>query len=454
MDAPPRRVLVVGLGRSGAAACSLARALQLRTAAYDARPDAVAPVGVEAYVGESEIPAAALLDVDLVVLSPGVPPGPVHARVAQHAPEARVLGELSFALATVQRRAPSTEVVAITGTNGKSTITALTGALIRAGGRRCFVGGNLGPPLAEHMAEVVHGLLPMPQVLVLECSSFQLETLPASSPIDVAILCNATEDHVDRYRDFDHYVQTKARVFAGLREQGLALIGADPALAALVPAGRFTTRIVGGEATPRVTHGPEGVSLALDDSRSISRDALRLAGAHNGTNALFALAAAAHLDALPDEVEPVLRGFEGLPHRMQWVATVGDIAYYDDSKATNIASVVAGLTGFERPFVLLAGGRLKGDEVEPMRTVLSQPQARGVVGFGEGGDTIVALAPSGLPTLRAERLDEALEHARTLAMPGDAVVLSPGGSSYDAYPNFVARGEHFVQLVRRHEDAG
>ncbi len=435
MLAPPfddvRRALVVGLGASGRMAANLLRTRGVEVVAYDRTP----PHQPLAYpvVGGEAPPAAAFAGTDLVVLSPGVPPGPVRALAAQHAPRARVTGELALGLAELAARDPVPEVVLVTGTNGKSTVTALCAALVEAAGRPVFAGGNLGPPLCA-------GLLaphdPPPQVWVLECSSFQLETF-TGFPSRVAMVLNVTPDHLDRYDSPAAYAATKCAIFRGQGPDGLALVGPE------VPGAPARARRV--DPATQIT----ATSLRTTGGLEVGREHLTLAGTHNATNALFALEAAAHLGLPAAACARGLAAFRGLPHRMQLVAEVGGVRFYDDSKATNVASVVAGLTGFERPFVLIAGGRVKpGDDPGPLLDLV-RAGARGLVGIGQGGPALVAAVAGHVPAALASDMDEAVARAAALARPQDAVVLSPGGASYDMYDDFAARGRAFARAVRR-----
>lgn len=449
--APPwRRALVVGLGRSGRAAASLLRALGVEVRGYDARgvlddpPD-----GVESFLGTPQPPDEAFEGIDLLVLSPGVPPNAIREQAAQLAPEAAVHGELGLALHLVdfggQPQWPAVPTVLITGTNGKSTVTALTGALLEADGRHPFVGGNLGDPLCERLQRTLESGDPWPDSLVLECSSYQLETLPPT-PTEVAMLVNISPDHLDRYDSLEHYARTKARVFDGLSTTGLAVLdGDDEWTPRLRPQGRRVA-LVGDPGVARVVGTGEAQQLVVGEDR-YPRSSLRIAGGHNARNALFALLAARHLGVSAEACQRGLEGFEGLPHRMVRVRELGGVVYYNDSKATNVASALAGLAGMDRPFVLIAGGRSKGDDLAPLRELLRE-QGRGLVVVGEAADEFAALGEGLVPVVRAELMDDAVAKASSMAKPGDAVVLAPACASFDQYPSYAKRGEMFEATVR------
>jgi UDP-N-acetylmuramoylalanine--D-glutamate ligase len=438
--------LVVGLGRSGIAAAAVLDRLGCRVRVYDRNPAAPAglPRRARAFLGAAQPPQEAFAGVDLLVLSPGVPPAPIHAALARDAVSAAVHGELSLGLALqgVAGIPVADRTVLVTGTNGKSTVTALTGALLAAAGLEPFVGGNLGDPLCERWVAVLEGTAPPPRSLVLECSSFQLETYDAAAT-DVAMVLNVTPDHLDRHGTVQAYARTKARIFRGLRTDGLALVhDGDPwsdEVLADVPAS--LVRRVGREV---VLAGDE---LQLLAGERLPRAALPLPGRHNVHNALFALAAARHVGASLAACEAGLRGFRALPHRMQLVRELDGVAWYDDSKATNVAAVLAGLAGFERPFVLLAGGRAKGDDPRDLAPAL-RASGRAMVVFGEAGPAFAAAAAGIVPVQRAATLPEAVALARSLARPGDAVLLSPGCASYDMFRDYGERGDVFAAAVQ------
>lgn len=406
------------------------------------------------FFGSELAPDAAFDSIDLLLLSPGVPPGPWRARHRALVPEAELHGELSLALFAIARGFVGGEripTVLITGTNGKSTVTALTGAMLDAGGLDPFVGGNLGIPLCDLVLAVASGARKQPGALVLECSSYQLETIrvsPEAPTTSVAMLLNVTPDHLERYGTIAEYGATKARIFDGLTAHSLALLsGKDPLTSVLrehVPAVAACQLIDGAEA-PRISTG--GDVLERHAGECYRRELVPLAGRHNLVNALFALAAARHLDISRQACEQALRNFEALPHRMNPIGERNGVLFYDDSKATNVASVLAGLDGFERPFVLICGGRPKqGDDLQALREVLAR-QGRGVVAIGESAQSFLAMAEGVVPSVHASDMHEAVRVAAGMARPGDAVLLSPACASWDMYRSFVHRGEVFAQAV-------
>lgn len=448
---PFTRALVVGLGRSGLAAAALLQALGVAVRVYDARAGIEGmPAGVEPFLGEPQAPDAAFEGIDLLVLSPGVPPGEFLRQRERLAPGAEVHGELGLALWLVNagvRGWSAVPTVLVTGTNGKSTVTALTGALCEAGGLRPFVGGNLGVPLCERLLQGLDGSMPWVGSLVLECSSYQLETLPRVRT-DVAMIINVTPDHLDRYASMEAYARTKARVFEGLGADGLAILDAgDEWTERLSPTGSAAVALVGDASVAAVEGEGAAQALVLHGHERYPRSNLRIAGGHNARNALFALLAARHLGVSPEDCLRGLQEFGGLPHRMVWVRELEGVAYYNDSKATNVVSALAGLAGLDRPFVLIAGGLSKGDELGPLRELLAR-KGRGLVVVGQSAEQFAAMAEGVVPVVHAGLMDDAVAKARALAKPGEAVVLAPCCASFDQYKSYAHRGDMFADAVR------
>lgn len=444
--------LVIGAGASGRAAAALLRHLGCEVRVYDRSPTATAPDGCVAVFGTPEVPREAFTGIDLLVLSPGVPPEPIRQAAATFGANVQVHGELSLALELFEQLAPGRPAVLITGTNGKSTVTALLGCLLESAGREPFVGGNLGEPLCTRVLACLRDGAALPDSLVIECSSYQLETLE-HHPTAVAMVLNVTPDHLERYASFDAYAMTKARIFAGLSAGGLALLDATdsytPRFRGEIPSAATCVEVDGQTPTSaRIEGDGPGHTLHLPGGQSLPRDALQLAGRHNSKNALFAVLAARHLGLTLAQCRHGLGQFSGLAHRMVKVAEIDGVAYYNDSKATNVASVLAGLDGFARKFVLIAGGRAKGDDYSLLRGVLTHG-GRGLVTIGEAGPAIAEATAGIVPTTSASSMVQALQKARAMARPGDAVILSPACSSFDWYDNFRHRGEVFDAAVRQ-----
>lgn len=442
MDLAGRTALVIGLGQSGAAAAELLLARGARVIGMDAAPRerlsaralALEARGATLSVGGHD---EALFDrADLVVISPGVPPFLALARYEASGREA--IGELELA-----SRFLSAPIALVGGTNGKSTTTALVGRMLEEDGRRAFVGGNFGTPLAE----AVFGAW---DVLVVEISSFQAERVPTLRARAHALL-NVTDDHLDRYPSFEAYARAKGNPFANMTADDVAVIPAGDALVE-AQAARGAAR--------RVTFAPAGVGAEADvaprgdaivDRTSGARfplGLLRIAGAHNVANACAAIAVASAMGASASAIERALAGFEGLRHRTTPVGEVDGVRYYDDSKGTNVGASVAALRGLREPkAVLIAGGRDKLGSYDPLVEALRE-RGRALVVLGEAADRIARAAAGVLPVERAASMDEAVRAARALARPGDAVLLSPACSSFDMFRDYKDRGEAFARAVQ------
>jgi UDP-N-acetylmuramoylalanine--D-glutamate ligase len=446
-DLKNKRAVVVGLGSSGLAACRLLASRGVTVVATDSKAgDQVAP-DVKALEGEGIVlvlgghEAARMHEADLVVVSPGVPSFP-ELEAADRA-GVPIWGEVELAVRAVNesteaagKRRP--RLVAIGGTNGKSTVTSLVGAILERAGLRTFVGGNLGEPLAAHADEAF-------DALVLEVSSFQMERVDAFHP-DVSVLLNVTPDHLDRYPDIEAYAKAKGNSFVLQTGSDLAVVPfEDPTCMAQARRGgaRVVTFGIGGEVDVR-----SDAVVDLGGHAIYPRARFGLAGGHNALNVAAALAAVGPFQLDPKEVLAVLEGFSGLPHRMALVREVDDVRYYDDSKGTNVGASVTAVRGITEPkVVLIAGGRDKGGSYEPLVAAL-RDKGRALVVIGEASDLIAAAAGDAVPVRRAASMDEAVRIAAELARGGDAVLLSPACSSFDMFKDYKQRGDAFVVAVQ------
>jgi UDP-N-acetylmuramoylalanine--D-glutamate ligase len=442
-----RRVTVVGLARSGVAAARLLVRAGARVTAADAKPldalgaevPALAPLGVRVVAGA--VPATVFADAGLVVVSPGVPvdaPDLAPARAAG----IPLIGELELGW-----RATEAEAVAITGTNGKTTTTALTGALLAAGPRPVLVAGNIGTPLAAHALE-----LPATAVAVLEVSSFQLETVAAFRPRVAAVL-NVTPDHLDRHRTLEAYVNAKARIFENQTADDRAVLNADDPLARRLGAG------IRAQVVPFSRRQPleRGVSVqddmivaAVDGERRTVCPvaAISLRGAHNVENVLAAVACALAAGAPPESLEGAIRAFRAVAHRIEPVRHLDGVAYVNDSKGTNVESTVKALESFTERVVLIAGGQGKGQDFRPLAGAARGRVSHALLIGVDGPAVAAALEAAGVPATPCPSLAAAVEAARRLAVPGDVVLLSPACASFDMFASFEHRGDTFRRLVQ------
>jgi len=447
-----KKVLVLGLGETGLSLVRWLSAQGARVRAADSRDFPPSLDQLRAQFPDVELRCGVfrseLLDgIELVAISPGVPlrDSPAVHAAARGIP---VVGDIElFARSLPQDKRP--KIIAITGSNGKTTVTSMVGAMCRAAGLDTEVAGNISPAVLDVLLRRVGR---QPDVWVLELSSFQLETT-SSLNADAATVLNISEDHLDRYADMGAYIAAKARIFRSNGRGGVQVLNRDdPDSAGMALAGRLQDTF--GLNAPStgsdwgIENDGEEAWLVHGSRRLLNANELRVAGMHNVANALAALALC-HAVGLP--LAPLLnalRNFEGLPHRVQIVAEINDVVYYDDSKGTNVGATVAALQGLGRPAVLIAGGEGKGQDFTPLHPAVSQ-HARAVVLIGRDAEMIAAALEScGVPVVRAADMADAVRQSAALAQPGDAVLLSPACASFDMFRNYAHRAEVFVDAVR------
>ncbi|WP_052064271.1 UDP-N-acetylmuramoyl-L-alanine--D-glutamate ligase [Acidihalobacter prosperus] len=435
--AVPLDNLVVGLGATG---LSVARHLAARGESFAvadsrAEPPGLARLKVECSPLEIHLGA---FDRSLfhrarrLIVSPGVAVSSPAIQEAQAA-GAEVLGDIELFARCA--RAP---VIAITGSNGKSTVTSLVGEMAQRAGLRVAVGGNLGTPALDLLDE------PEPDLYVLELSSFQLETTDSLAP-RAAVVLNVSPDHLDRYESLDAYARAKARVYS---HAGHCVVNRDDPLAAALadecPATGF------GLAPPAVPgdYGLceiDGTHWLVQGGRSLlAANELRMAGRHNLANALAALALGSEAGLPEAAMLAALRDFPGLPHRCQWIGSHRGADWYNDSKGTNVGATLAAIQGLDGALVLIAGGQAKGQDFAPLREALAG-RARGVVLIGVDAPRLRDALAGIAPLIDATDMDDAVRAAAALAQPGDRVLLSPACASLDMYASYVARGDDFVR---------
>ncbi|MCL6620901.1 MAG: UDP-N-acetylmuramoyl-L-alanine--D-glutamate ligase [Syntrophobacterales bacterium] len=445
MEVTGARILVVGLARTGVALARFLAARGAQVTVTDAAPPEKLAEAREALSGlpvdlELGVPQpSGVWDYHLILLSPGVPPELpwLEAARRQGIP---VWGELELA-----RPFLTLPLIAISGTNGKTTTTTLTAELLRAGGLRPLVGGNIGIPLIS-LVEEQSGH----DVVVLEVSSFQLDTAPGFHAHRAALL-NISPDHLDRYPDFAAYVASKAGLF---RHQGAAdlrvLNHDDPAVRALAAGPARVLFFSAREPLPwgawvegelirvRLPEGPEAAFPVQE---------IRLQGRHNLENIMAALLLALDAGVAPEACREVLARFAGLPHRLQYVATIDGVDYYDDSKGTNVGAVMRALEGFSRPVLLIAGGRDKDSDFSLLAPIL-KGRVRHLVLLGESKERLAQAWQGLAPIHLVADMAEAVRTCRRLARPGEVVLLSPACASFDMFRDYAHRGDTFQRLVR------
>jgi UDP-N-acetylmuramoylalanine--D-glutamate ligase len=435
LDLKDKRVVVLGLGTSGIAACRLLVSRGARVVGTDAKKRDAVSADVRALESEGVTlvlggHAGAFDDADLVVVSPGVPA--MAELAAAEARGVRIWGEVELAVQALAKPAP---VVAIGGTNGKSTTTSLVGELLERAGKRTFVGGNLGEPLAAHADEPF-------DVVVLEVSSFQMERVDAFRP-KVSTLLNVSPDHLDRYPNEAAYANAKGNAFVLQTSTDTAVVPVRDEVC-LAQAKRGQGRVVtfgeGGDVDVR----PDAI---VDGSNVYPRSKIALQGGHNALNVAAALASVRPFAIAPEIVADVLATFRGLPHRMVFVRERQRVRFYDDSKGTNVGASVTAVKGIaEEKVVLIAGGRDKGGSYGPLAQALRE-RGRAAVLIGESKALIREALGGVVPIRDAESMDEAVAIAAELARPGDAVLLSPACSSFDMFRDYKERGDVFVRAV-------
>ena len=494
MNLRGKKVLVLGLGETGLA---MAKWLTRQGAVVRVADSRAAPPQLEAL--KTALPKVAVrtgafvredfTGIELIAVSPGVPLSEsllqeAQARGAEIVGDielfARALQQFKIASAKPDSKFKTQKVIAITGSNGKTTVTAMVGAMLRRAGMDAQVAGNISPSVLDAlMAREESGTLP--QAWVLELSSFQLETTRSLHP-DAAAVLNVSEDHLDRYAGMDAYAAAKARIFAG---DGLRVLNRDDAAVMAMNADTAVSVSIGLDA-PRQrtedrgqrTDSAASVTFGLDapdndgdfglivdngitwltqgKTRLLKTGELQVAGLHNAANALAALALCRALGVAMVPLLQALREFRGLPHRVEKIATINGATYFDDSKGTNVGATLAAIRGLsehgQRKLVLILGGDGKGQDFAPLKSAVAQ-HARAVVLIGRDAKLIAAAiagdAQTGAPLYFADSMEAAVEKCAELSQRGDAVLMSPACASLDMFKNYAHRAEVFVAAVDR-----
>jgi UDP-N-acetylmuramoylalanine--D-glutamate ligase len=437
-DSRAGRVLVIGLGTTGVAVTRHLLSSGKEVVAVDDAPSSATrslatSLGVDLVERPDPAALARLADgFDLVVVSPGVP-----AHHAVFGLPVELTGELELAWSASPR-----PIVAITGTNGKTTVTTLVTRMLQASGKKAVAAGNIGLPLIEAIGADA-------EVIVVEASSFQLALTLHFRPA-VAVWLNVAEDHLDWHPSMDHYVASKERIWLNQRSGDVAVANAEDPI---------VSRRVLSAPVPPVTFGVDAGDYRVVDGQLLTDrrevilgiDELRRGLPHDVSNALAASAAALAAGATLEGVREALLHFEGLPHRVELVGEAGGVRFYDDSKATTPASVLAALAGFDS-VVLIAGGRNKGLRLRDLR--MAAPRVKAVVAIGEAATEIEGAFSDLRPVVTAASMDDAVSEAASIAQPGDTVLLSPGCTSFDWYHSYAERGADFSRAVQERSREG
>ncbi|MBL0121419.1 MAG: UDP-N-acetylmuramoyl-L-alanine--D-glutamate ligase [Betaproteobacteria bacterium] len=448
-----KSILVLGAGDTGVSVVRWAERVGARVRIADTRAN---PPGLDKLRRKhpgAEFVAGAYCDAlfrdaELIVASPGVAvAGPacdpaVARAVAQRK---KFVGDVElFAWEQIElaEKGKRPKMIGITGSNGKSTVTAMAGAMCRAAGLKTVVAGNIGLPVIDAMLDAQDN--GQPDAYVVELSSFQLETT-CSLQVDAATMLNLSQDHLDRYRSMDDYAAAKQRIFADARHQ---VLNRDDAASLAMRDGRMTLSTFGIDAAPgERDFGIAGGWLVEGKNRLLSLNDMPVAGLHNVANALAAFALCRAIGCEAEMLATGLREFKGLPHRVENVGVINGVTFYDDSKGTNVGSTVAALNGMTVPVILIAGGIGKEQDFAPLAEPVRK-RARSVVLIGKDARLIESAITSARAAItHAGSMADAVEKAFSNAVPGDAVLLSPACSSFDMFRNYNHRGEVFAKCV-------
>jgi len=440
-----RKVLVVGLGKSGIAASRLLVRHGARVTATDTRgldtlsPEARGLLSLGIHIEAGGHRTETFLSSDLIILSPGVP-ADITPLVKARERGIVILGEIELAWHFLD-----TPLIAITGSNGKSTTTTLIGEILKARGDKVFVGGNLGTPLTEYVLSGGGS-----DLVVAEISSFQLETIKSFRP-SISILLNISPDHLDRYHSIREYREAKFRIFENQGPGDFAIVNGDE------PWSIDIEKRIRCDEIQFSRHRKVDRGVYIEDGWIVSTiehcegkicevSEIGIRGVHNIENSMAAAAAAILRGCSRETISSALKKFTGLEHRLEFVREIGGVKYINDSKGTNVGAVVKSVEGFENPIILIAGGRDKGSDFSPLRPLIKEKVKRLIL-IGEAREKIGAEIGDLTITLYSDSLEEAVEIASREAVEGDVVLLSPACASFDMFKNFEERGRRFKEIV-------
>jgi len=446
MEFKGKRVLVVGLGESGLAMAKWLHRQGALVRVADSRDNPPNVEALQRVVPGAEViagpfVAATFAGIDLVALSPGVP----KATPQIAAVDMPVVSEIELFAAGVREQVPGSKIIAITGSNGKTTTTALTAHLLNAADVPAIACGNISPSALNALMDALDAGN-VPQVWVVELSSFQLETT-FHLKADAATVLNVSEDHLDRYDgSLANYAAAKSRVFQG---KGAMILNRDDDWS--MANGRCGRKMLtfGLNAAPRgLDYGLVDGAICKGATPLVAVDALQLAGLHNAANAMAALALCDAIGVAPERLVAPLKSFIGLPHRVEKVAEIAGVVYVDDSKGTNVGATLAAIEGMGRKVAIVLGGDGKGQDFSPLKPALEK-HGRAVALIGRDAAAIgMALEGSGVPTCIVGDMEAAVRWLAAQARTGDCVLLSPACASLDMYRNYAQRAEAFIVAVK------
>jgi UDP-N-acetylmuramoylalanine--D-glutamate ligase len=448
MQLKHKKILVVGLGKSGLSVVRyLAREgakvtvsdMKRKADLEPGRVQEMKTLGVTLETGGHTMDT--FVRSDAIIVSPGVPLDlpPLVAAKEKGIP---VTGEMDLAV-----QITPTPIVAVTGTNGKSTVTAFIGALLQNAGHKVFVGGNLGTPLIEYAADGSKA-----DVAVVEVSSFQLDTMESFSPL-VAVLLNISPDHLDRYPNYEAYVQSKLKIFKNQGAGDFAILNDDDDILSAFAPHKDLSVLRYGLKKKDLRHAfveGKGIRAGLPGKESHFFDLQKcpLPGKHNVENMMASALAGLALNVQPPVIQSTMDHFQGLPHRLELAGRIREVDFYDDSKATNVDAAIRSVASFDRPVVLIAGGRHKGGDYAPLVRV-AKGRVKKAFLMGESKQLMAEAFEDKIPYATADDMEDAVTKAFSVAKAHDVVLLAPACSSFDMFADYAHRGRAFKEAVER-----
>ncbi|HET6460359.1 MAG TPA: UDP-N-acetylmuramoyl-L-alanine--D-glutamate ligase [Syntrophales bacterium] len=446
MNLKEQRILVIGLGKTGIASVRFLMGQGAKVTATDEKPqsemlDAFRELGrLTMNLEFCKYDIGVLSRVDMIVPSPGVPPSNIILSEAQRR-KIPVISEIELAY-----RFLKPPLIAITGTNGKTTTTTLIGHILAKDGKRVFVGGNIGNPLISYVDGKQDD-----DYAVVEVSSFQLQWIQSFHPF-VSILLNTTCDHVDYHGSFEAYREAKERIFENQGSSDLAILNADESRSFIL-AKKIAANVQFFSSKAEVARGIflKGRTIvhnaAHGDCEEYPLDMIKIPGLHNIENVMAAIIAGRYCGSSPGSIIRAVADFKGMPHRIEFTEEKNGVAFYDDSKGTNVGAVARALESFSKPIILLMGGRDKEGDFGTLSPLIKS-RVKELVLFGEARNKIYDLIGSVVETSKCTTLREAIQLAYLHSSPGDVVLLSPGCASFDEFSNYKERGRFFKDVVK------
>ena len=448
MELPHKKILVVGLGKSGLSAARYLSKKGAQVAVSELKEEReldrallqeALKLGIDLETGGHK--EETFLNSDMIIVSPGVPLGigPLKAAAEAGIP---VMGEMELA-----SRLINTPLVAVTGTNGKSTATAFLGSMLKDAGLKAFVGGNIGTPLMDYAAGDWRA-----DYAVVEVSSFQLDTMEDFSPI-ISLVLNISPDHLDRYPDYEAYVQSKLSIFKNQGAGQYAILNDDDQiLSQFEPAGGLSVLRYGLEKRENRQAHMEGRSIKAhlpgEKEESFGLERFKLPGRHNRENLMGVILTVLILGIGPRIIQRTIEQFQGLPHRLEHVGTLGGVDFYNDSKATNVDAALRSVVTFDRPIILIAGGRHKGADYLPL-VEAATGKVKKAIFLGEAKHILADAFKGTIPFALAEDMRDAVSQSFSSSKPKDVVLLAPACSSFDMFSDYAHRGRVFREEVKR-----